>query len=283
MSKSFAPTSNLRNERMLSEAGDFAKHLKEVIRDVGGMSNSYTSLSNTLSKTLNCDLPRTYEESAAPPSPAVQEAMAGATPGTPPPVPQGLRVVPGTELIPQSEALKCADLDGEELARLSHEHTERLEREVLAPMRAWLDAYNSLKTKNKELEAMRLEVDSRRRTVADLTLKEASARAALLKGATPKREKKLSESADKLRHKVDKLHVSAGAYTNSEENLHTELAALIQDCVYVSQYAANALKLHADVLVASSTLVRAPEGGARAPMKQGQASAQHVQAARALA
>lgn len=31
-----------RNERMLSEAGDFAKHLKEVIRDVGGMSNSYT-------------------------------------------------------------------------------------------------------------------------------------------------------------------------------------------------------------------------------------------------
>ena len=61
-----------------------------------------------------------------------------------------------------------SDFNAEELTKVSKETSKKLESEVLAPMERWMNAYSLVQQRMTKLEALRLEVDSRRRTVATL-------------------------------------------------------------------------------------------------------------------
>ena len=78
--------------------------------------------------------------------------------------------IPGSDAQGTSVLLPIggSDFSGEELARVSKETGKKLESEVLAPMERWLNAFALVQNRMRKLEALRLEVDSRRRTVANL-------------------------------------------------------------------------------------------------------------------
>jgi hypothetical protein len=113
-------------------------------------TNSYASAGflSTTKVVLSAPLPRVYEETG------------------------GGKVVPVTSS--QSAVgsvlsqIGGTDFNGEELAKISKDTGKKLESEVLAPMERWMNAFNLVHNRMKKLEALRLEVDSRRRTVAKL-------------------------------------------------------------------------------------------------------------------
>jgi hypothetical protein len=80
----------------------------------------------------------------------------------------------------------------------------RLEGEVLAPIARWQDVYHSLVVRMRGLEKQRLEVDSRRRTVAGLSSR-VDAQRAKLGGSSSgtKAENKLESTIKLLQHKED--------------------------------------------------------------------------------
>ena len=87
------------------------------------------------------------------------------------------------------------------------ESGRRLEGEVLAPIARWQDVYHSLVVRMRALEKQRLEVDSRRRTVAGLSAKVDAQRAKLGGSGVggTKAEHKLESTIKLLQHKEGKL------------------------------------------------------------------------------
>lgn len=81
---------------------------------------------------------------------------------------------------------------------------KKLEAEVLAPMQRWTTAYNTVQARMNKLEGVRLEVDSRRRTVAELGQKIDKQRARLPQTKT-KGEHDIEQTIHKVQHKENKL------------------------------------------------------------------------------
>lgn len=78
---------------------------------------------------------------------------------------------------------------------------------MLAPIARWQDVYNSLVVRMRALEKQRLEVDSRRRTVAGLSARVDGQRSKLGVGGTKAEQKreKLERTIKLLQHKEGKL------------------------------------------------------------------------------
>lgn len=93
---------------------------------------------------------------------------------------------------------------------------KKLEAEVLAPMQRWTTAYNTVQARMNKLEGVRLEVDSRRRTVAELGQKIDKQRARLPQTKV-KGEFDIEQTIKKVQHKENKL---AGLLTNLFCYLH---------------------------------------------------------------
>ena len=81
---------------------------------------------------------------------------------------------------------------------------KKLEAEVLAPMQRWTTAYNTVQARMNKLEGVRLEVDSRRRTVAELGQKIDKQRARLPQTKV-KGEFDIEQTIKKVQHKENKL------------------------------------------------------------------------------
>ncbi len=60
------------------------------------------------------------------------------------------------------------DVQVERLTSAAAEARKRLDVEVLQPVKQWMVAYRTIAERMRRLEALRLELDSRRRTVTDL-------------------------------------------------------------------------------------------------------------------
>ncbi len=80
---------------------------------------------------------------------------------------------------------------------------------MLAPMQRWTTAYNTVQARMNKLEGVRLEVDSRRRTVAELGQKIDKQRARLPQTKS-KGEFDIEQTIKKVQHKENKL---AGLFT----------------------------------------------------------------------
>ena len=81
---------------------------------------------------------------------------------------------------------------------------KKLEAEVLAPMQRWTTAYNTVQARMNKLEGVRLEVDSRRRTVAELGQKIDKQRARLPQTKS-KGEFDIEQTIKRVQHKENKL------------------------------------------------------------------------------
>ena len=96
---------------------------------------------------------------------------------------------------------------GEDLSRAGQDAGAQLESEVLAPMQRWMDVHAKLQARWKDVEGARLEVDSRRRSVAALSADVDAQRGRLGggRGGGAKAETRLQETLARLQRKEGKL------------------------------------------------------------------------------
>jgi len=122
----------------------------------------------------------------------------------------------------------------------------RMESEVLVPMQRWLDAYKTLDPQLKEVEDLRLEVDSRRHTVSDLSAQVDKYRAKLSKGQDSKVESQMEETIKKLQHKEGKLTITMDRFQEKATALRNNMEKLIKGAASMRHYLAVAFKAQAD-------------------------------------
>ncbi|KXZ43783.1 hypothetical protein GPECTOR_80g143 [Gonium pectorale] len=218
--RTFIPTSNARNEAMLKEATEFCTQLRALERDLRSTHKDIDGKFASLRNILQSPLPRAYDEDNN---------------GTPVPCTEGLIIGQGIN----TEALQQAASD----LKL------RIEDEVIKPLRSWLGIYRDVCERMAKLEQLRLELDSRRRTVDSLTEKLER----LEKTQPPpqqkekeKHEQELERVAQLLQHKRDKLTHTQHAYRDLENTVFNSLQALIKDTGVLRDYAGLALQIIQD-------------------------------------
>eukprot|EP00882_Tetradesmus_deserticola_P033821 GHRQ01038670.1.p1 GENE.GHRQ01038670.1~~GHRQ01038670.1.p1 ORF type:complete len:241 (+),score=72.66 GHRQ01038670.1:169-891(+) len=140
MEKNFRATSNSRNDAMFKEATGFAQHLRTVEKELNQWQRDIESSFGNIRNIMLSPLPRVYEEGH----------NGQAVPSEPEPTMVG------------------GDVQVERLTTASAETKKRLDVEVIQPIKQWMVAYRTIAERMRRLEALRLELDSRRRTVADL-------------------------------------------------------------------------------------------------------------------
>ena len=164
---------------MMKEANEFASHLKKCDRAISDMKSSCESMLSTTKIAMSAPLPRLFEDTAA--------------------------VTGGSSK--SMETIGGPGFHSEEFGRLSQTASASIESQVLVPIKRWLDVFGALSARMKEVEALRLEVDSRRHTVIDLAASVDKQRAKLgkLGGHDAKLEMSLDDTIKKLQHKEGKL------------------------------------------------------------------------------
>lgn len=239
--KGFASSSNARNELMLRDAGEFAGHIKRCEKDIRILKNATEGLINTTKAVMSSPLPKVYEDSGN---------------GTAQPIAttQGLSGAIG------------GDFKVDELQRVSKETAKKLEAEVLAPMQRWTTAYNTVQARMNKLEGVRLEVDSRRRTVAELGQKIDKQRARLPQTKV-KGEFDIEQTIKKVQHKENKLAAARQSFKEQEALVYQQLAQLIRDAVWLKSYIAAVMRLEQEAF--QSAYASLGPSKATLPLQQG--------------
>ena len=189
------------------------------------------------------------------PVPRVYQDVAHSEPESPPGSPAGatgtLAKLEGhTRAHPCGERVTLAgDVDAESLMTTEATARTAMQRDVIEPLEAWIEAYHKMKEQEKEVEAQRLEVDSRRRTVADLTVKEAKEQAAVQRSQDAKHTQRLEDARATLKHKTEKLDMTVARFNELESTLHANLVALAQDTVHLRTYLSNALRMRGELML----------------------------------
>ena len=96
------------------------------------------------------------------------------------------------------------DFSPDDLDAVAKDATKKLEAEVLAPMQRWLTAFATVAARMKRLEGVRLEVDSRRRTVVGLG-SAVDAQRLRLPHTRSKGEWQMEQTIKKMQHKEHTL------------------------------------------------------------------------------
>ncbi|KAL4457824.1 hypothetical protein ABPG75_012689 [Micractinium tetrahymenae] len=231
------PTSNARCSTMLQEATAFTSQLRRCEKAIRSMAAANTEAGNAIKLVMSAPLPVRWEETAA-----------GAGGATAAPQPIG-----------------GSSFSGEVIARSFADAGHRLESEVLSPLARWQEVFTQLGTRYRELEGVRLEVDSRRRTVADLSRRVDTMRARLGKGGDAKQEAALEETIKRLQHKEGKLQVATQSFMEQEALLHRDLSTLISDAAWLRHYVAAAFRLEGHALLTSAEAFGPLPGGASPP------------------
>lgn len=155
--------------------------------------------------------------------------------------------IPGSEGHGTSVLLPIggSDFSGEELSRVSKETGKKLESEVLAPMERWLNAFALVQNRMRKLEALRLEVDSRRRTVANLGKKVDQQRAQLPQ-TRARGEYDMENTIKVLQHKEAKLSACRQSYKEHEALVYHQLTNLIRDTVWLKSYLSAVMRVETE-------------------------------------
>ncbi|GAB4820649.1 hypothetical protein N2152v2_007695 [Parachlorella kessleri] len=250
----FMPTPNQRNTVMLKEAADFQVQLSRMDKELRSMQASVESLLNVTRAVAAAPLPHVYEETAA-----------GAGGAVKPP-----------------ESIGGPRFRADAVSQVAIELSRRMEAEVLGPLERWKLAHEHLLTKFSEGERLRLDLDGRRRQVAELA---GRAQALQAKGAggqkgAEKAQAQLEAAMAKLHQKEEKMTCEEGgwdataaidsdddavaseAHTQAEADLHRQLTALIKDAAYLRNFMATGLAVQGSALTdASAAMGVTPAGG----------------------
>lgn len=187
------------------------------------------ALLTTTKSVMSAPLPRVYEETGGGKVVAV-----GAGPNA-----QAVMPIGGT------------DFSAEELARVSKETGKKLESEVLAPMERWMNAYSLVASRMSKLESLRLEVDSRRRTVAKLG-KKVDLQRAKLPQTRARGEYEMESTIKALQHKESKLSACRQSFKEHEALVYHQLTNLIRDTVWLKSYLSAVLRVEAEAFQAAN-------------------------------
>lgn len=229
--RDFVATPNTRNEMMLQEAGEFAAHLKKIEKDIRGLKNATEGILMSTKAVLSAPLPRVYEETQGGKVVPLNASSAG----------QGAVVLP----------IGGTDFNAEELAKISKETSKKLESEVLAPMERWMNAYALVQNRMNKLESLRLEVDSRRRTVAKLG-KKVDMQRARLPQTRAKGEYEMENTIKVLQHKESKLSACRQSFKEHEALVYHQLTNLIRDTVWLKSYLSAVLRVQTEAFQAAN-------------------------------
>ncbi|KAI8464016.1 MAG: hypothetical protein J3K34DRAFT_441919 [Monoraphidium minutum] len=212
MEKNFRATSNSRNEAMFKEASMFAAHLRQVEKDLTAWERDIESGFTNFRAIMLSPLPRVYEEGH----------NGQAVPSEPEP------------------SMIGGDVQVERLTSAAQETKKRLEIEVLQPIKQWMVAYRTIMERMKRLEGLRLELDSRRRTVTDLQVRCERVRASL-NTTRARGEVDLEVNLRRMQHKEDKMQRTMSQFQEMEQTVYNSLFTLIKDTSVLRDYAAAAL------------------------------------------
>lgn len=212
LEKNFKATSNARNEAMFREATKFAGYLRIVEKDLQTWQREVEATFGNLRSIMLSPLPRVYEEGH----------NGVAVPCEPEPTMIG------------------GNVQVERLTTAAQDLKKRLETEVIQPIKQWMVAYRTIQERMKRLEALRLELDSRRRTVSALQGKCERLRANL--GTTKaKGEADMEITMRRMQHKDDKMHRTHAQFQEVELTVYNSLFTLIKDTSVLREYAAAAV------------------------------------------
>lgn len=214
--KNFKPTSNSRNEAMFKEATKFANHLRQVETDLKTWQREIESGFTNLRTIMLSPLPRVYEESHTGEATSTEEAT-----------------------------LIGPDVQVERLTSAAKDLKGRLDQEVIQPIKQWMSAYRIIQERMNRLEALRLELDSRRRTVHDLQGK-LTRITSTLGSSRSKGEADLELTNRKMMHKENKSNHTMEAYQEMERTVYNSLFTLIKDTSVLREYAAAAILIMQD-------------------------------------
>eukprot|EP01024_Parvocaulis_polyphysoides_P033685 TRINITY_DN2990_c0_g2_i3.p2 TRINITY_DN2990_c0_g2~~TRINITY_DN2990_c0_g2_i3.p2 ORF type:complete len:298 (-),score=35.66 TRINITY_DN2990_c0_g2_i3:691-1584(-) len=220
-SREFVPLSNARNEAMFAEAAQFAKWLHTVERDIQLMEKTIDKFMVNAQSFMQSSLPRVYDENV--PGSAV-----------------------ATELEPQPVGV---GVNLEQLALAPEELKQKMSSDVLQPLRNWLIGFNNIKRRMNQVENLRLEVDSRRRTAGLMGNKLTRQRTQHYeKGGAPNQaaEERLEKQDVRVKHKTAKANTAYAQYRELEADTCNQLSDLVKDTVYLKQYMAEAMLVLAD-------------------------------------
>lgn len=207
-------TSNERNRQMLREAEGFARHLRKVGEQLAQVDNSMRGLGFGMKALLESPIPRPY---------IISET--GET----------MRESPEHEIV-------GAGVQIERITTASEVLGMRLNTEVHAPLREWLVAYDKAKILLDEVEQMRFELDSRRRTVAGLESKANAIRSKLDRG-DGNQHRSFEAVEKKLRHKEEKYANFQAEYEQQEQICSNAFRSLLKDSVNLRDFLAQSYKV----------------------------------------
>lgn len=197
---------------MFREATIFAGHLQVVEKELTQWQRDIDSSFTNIRTIMLSPLPRVYEEGH----------NGQAVPSEPEPTMVG------------------GDVQVDQLVTAAQETKKRLDVEVLQPIKQWMVAYRTIAERMRRLEGLRLELDSRRRTVADLQGRCERVRANL--GTTrAKGEVDMEITLRRMQHKEDKMQRTASQFQEMEQTVYNSLFTLLKDTSVLRDYAAAAL------------------------------------------
>jgi len=194
--------------KSLKSCSDFSGELKKVYLKLKEMKTVTSEFAVASKKLLNTPLPVAYE---------------------------GTAQASGSNVAP-IVTVGGGAFDSESMSGSNTSVGQALESEVLVPMKKWLDTFKSVEASVKAVEDLRLEVDSRRHTVADLSAQVDKLRAKLNTGADAKVEAKMEDTIKTLQHKEAKLTLTMDKFTDSSTILKNNLNKLIESAKNTKYY-----------------------------------------------
>lgn len=245
---------------MLKEAMSFSTHLRRVEKDIRAVKVATEGLLVTSKVVLTSSLPRVFEETGGGKVVPVATGPVG---------PSGISPIGGM------------DFSSDEFARIAKETGSKIETEVLAPMERWMNAFSLVQNRMSKLEALRLEVDSRRRmywlggsiarldgsplprrwltrslaltslfqslsgTVARLG-KKVDVQRAQLPQTRARGEYDMENTIKVLQHKEAKLSACRQSFKEHEALVYHQLTNLIKDTVWLKSYVSAVLRVESE-------------------------------------
>lgn len=199
---------------MLREADLFARCLRNVDSQLTRVENDVRGLGASMKDLLESPLPRPY---------IISET--------------------GEVMCETSEAdIVGAGVQVERITTASQVLALRLNEEVHAPLREWLSAFDRAKHLLHEVEKLRVELDSRKRTVVTLEAKANTIRSKLDKG-DGNQQRSFEDTEKKLRHKEEKCANCKEEFEQLEQECSSALRALLKDSSNLRDFLAQAYKV----------------------------------------
>ncbi|GFH20004.1 uncharacterized protein HaLaN_17049, partial [Haematococcus lacustris] len=209
--KTFRHTSNGRNELMFKEATEFAQSIRLLEKDLRAVLKCIDGQYKNLRGILVSPVPNIYEEGEHGP----------------------VSTQPGVRLL-------GANMDVEAIPQAAEAARQRITREVFEPLQEWLKAYNRAEDHMRRLEAVRLELDSRRRTVTNLEGRLTRIRADL--GSTKHKGLiEMKEVEETLARKEEKMSMAEEAFRTQELLVYHSLVIIVKDTAVLRDYTYSSL------------------------------------------